>query len=68
MKRLRIISDFTELGAGFKVAMKDLEVRGAGNLLGGEQSGDILAVGYDMYVRLLDQAIAALGADGKGAA
>ena len=66
MKRLRIISDFTELGAGFKVAMKDLEVRGAGNLLGGEQSGDILAVGYDMYVRLLDQAIAALGADGKG--
>ena len=67
MKRLRIISDFTELGAGFKVAMKDLEVRGAGNLLGGEQSGDILAVGYDMYVRLLDQAIAALGSDGRRA-
>ena len=65
MKRLRIISDFTDLGAGFKVAMKDLEVRGAGNLLGGEQSGDILAVGYDMYVRLLDQAIAALEAGGK---
>ena len=65
MKRLRIISDFTELGAGFKVAMKDLEVRGAGNLLGGEQSGDILAVGYDMYVRLLDQAIAAMGAGGR---
>ena len=65
MKRLRIISDFTELGAGFKVAMKDLEVRGAGNLLGGEQSGDILAVGYDMYVRLLDQAIAAM-AGGNG--
>ena len=68
MKRLRIISDFTELGAGFKVAMKDLEVRGAGNLLGGEQSGDILAVGYDMYVRLLDQAIAAMaGGNGKRA-
>ena len=66
MKRLRIISDFTDLGAGFKVAMKDLEVRGAGNLLGGEQSGDILAVGYDMYVRLLDQAVAALDAGGKG--
>ena len=65
MKRLRIISDFTDLGAGFKVAMKDLEVRGAGNLLGGEQSGDILAVGYDMYVRLLDQAIAALDQGGK---
>ena len=67
MKRLRIISDFTELGAGFKVAMKDLEVRGAGNLLGGEQSGDILAVGYDMYVRLLDRAIATLGGDGRRA-
>ena len=68
MKRLRIISDFTELGAGFKVAMKDLEVRGAGNLLGGEQSGDILAVGYDMYVRLLDQAIAAMaGGNGRRA-
>ena len=66
MKRLRIISDFTDLGAGFKVAMKDLEVRGAGNLLGGEQSGDILAVGYDLYVRLLEQAVAALNADGKG--
>ncbi|MCY4483052.1 MAG: transcription-repair coupling factor [Spirochaetaceae bacterium] len=65
MKRLRIISDFTELGAGFKVAMKDLEVRGAGNLLGGEQSGDILAVGYDMYVRLLDQAIAAMAGNGR---
>jgi transcription-repair coupling factor (superfamily II helicase) len=61
MKRLKIISDFTELGSGFKVAMKDLEVRGAGNLLGPQQSGDILAVGYDMYVRLLDQAIAELG-------
>ena len=65
MKRLRIISDFTELGSGFKVAMKDLEVRGAGNLLGPQQSGDILAVGYDMYVRLLDQAIAELGGDAK---
>ena len=64
MKRLKIISDFTDLGSGFKVAMKDLEVRGAGNLLGGEQSGDILAVGYDLYVRLLDQAIAALESNG----
>ncbi len=57
MKRLRIISDFTELGSGFKIAMKDLEIRGAGNLLGREQSGDILAVGYDMFIRLLDEAI-----------
>ena len=57
MKRLQIISDFTELGSGFKIAMKDLEVRGAGNLLGREQSGDVMAVGFDMYMRLLDEAI-----------
>ena len=57
MKRLQVISDFTELGAGFKIAMKDLEVRGAGNLLGREQSGDVLSVGFDMYIRLLDEAI-----------
>ena len=60
MKRLKVISDFTDLGSGFKVALKDMEVRGAGNLLGAEQSGEILAVGYDMYVRLLDDAIAAV--------
>ncbi len=60
MKRLQIISDFTELGSGFKIAMKDLEVRGAGNLLGREQSGDIFAVGFDMYLKLLDDAINAL--------
>jgi transcription-repair coupling factor (superfamily II helicase) len=59
MKRLKIISDFTELGSGFKIAMKDLEVRGAGNLLGSEQSGEILAVGFDMYIRLLSEAIEA---------
>jgi transcription-repair coupling factor (superfamily II helicase) len=57
MKRLRIISDFTELGSGFKIAMKDLEIRGAGNLLGREQHGDILAVGLDMYLKLLEEAI-----------
>ena len=61
MKRLRIISDFTDLGSGFKIALKDLEMRGAGNLLGREQSGDILAVGLDMYLRMLDQAIRELG-------
>ncbi|NNM66963.1 MAG: transcription-repair coupling factor, partial [Spirochaetales bacterium] len=59
MKRLQVISDFTELGAGFKIAMKDLEVRGAGNLLGAEQSGDILSVGFELYLKLLDEAIAA---------
>jgi transcription-repair coupling factor (superfamily II helicase) len=57
MKRLQIISDFTELGSGFKIAMKDMEVRGAGNLLGSEQSGEIMAVGFDMYLRLLEDAI-----------
>ncbi|MBT3274610.1 MAG: transcription-repair coupling factor [Spirochaetales bacterium] len=57
MKRLQIISDHTELGSGFKVALKDLEVRGAGNLLGGQQHGEILSVGFDLYIRLLDQAI-----------
>ncbi|HSV55729.1 MAG TPA: transcription-repair coupling factor, partial [Magnetospirillaceae bacterium] len=60
MKRLQIISDFTELGSGFKIAMKDLEVRGAGNLLGREQSGDIYSVGFDLYLRLLDEAVARL--------
>jgi len=57
MKRLQTISDFTELGSGFKIAMKDMEIRGAGNLLGREQSGDIYAVGFDMYIRLLDEAV-----------
>jgi transcription-repair coupling factor (superfamily II helicase) len=60
MKRLQIISDFTELGSGFKIAMKDLEVRGAGNLLGREQSGDIYAVGFELYLKLLDDAVARL--------
>jgi len=54
-KRLRAIEEFSMLGAGFKIAMKDLEIRGAGNLLGAEQSGHIAAVGYDMYCKLLDQ-------------
>jgi transcription-repair coupling factor (superfamily II helicase) len=57
MKRLEIISDFTELGSGFKIALKDLEVRGAGNLLGSKQSGDIGSVGFDLYLKLLDEAI-----------
>ncbi|MBN1410649.1 MAG: transcription-repair coupling factor [Spirochaetales bacterium] len=60
MKRLSIISDYTELGSGFKIALKDMEIRGAGNILGREQSGDIFAVGFDMYIKLLDEAIADL--------
>jgi transcription-repair coupling factor (superfamily II helicase) len=59
-KRLKTISEATELGAGFAVAMKDLEIRGAGNLLGVEQSGYIAAVGFDLYSRLLREAVAGL--------
>ena len=50
--------DFTELGSGFAIAMRDLEIRGAGNLLGSEQSGHIAAVGFEMYLRLLEEAVA----------
>ena len=56
-KRLKAIQEFSELGAGFKIAMRDLELRGAGNLLGPEQSGHIAAVGYDLYCRLLEWAV-----------
>ena len=55
-RRLRAIEEYSMLGAGFKIAMRDLEIRGAGNLLGAEQSGHIAAVGYDMYCRLLETA------------
>jgi transcription-repair coupling factor (superfamily II helicase) len=56
-KRLKTISEATELGAGFAVAMKDLEIRGAGNLLGVEQSGYIAAIGFDLYSRLLNETV-----------
>jgi transcription-repair coupling factor (superfamily II helicase) len=56
-KRLRAIEEFNELGAGFKIATRDLEIRGAGNILGKEQSGHIAAVGYEMFCRMLDQAV-----------
>jgi len=56
-KRLKAIEEFCELGAGFRIAMRDLEIRGAGNVLGPEQSGHIAAVGYDMYCRLLEHAV-----------
>ena len=57
MKRLQVISDFTELGSGFKIAMKDMEIRGAGNLLGKDQSGEIYSVGFDLYLKLLEEAV-----------
>jgi transcription-repair coupling factor (superfamily II helicase) len=56
-KRLEAIREFTEFGAGFKIAMRDLEIRGAGNILGPEQSGFIMAVGFDLYVQLLEEAV-----------
>jgi len=55
--RLRTIKEFTEFGAGFKIAMRDMEIRGAGNIMGGEQHGHMVAVGYDMYYRLLKTAV-----------
>jgi len=59
-ERLETIKEFTGIGAGIKVAMKDLELRGAGNILGKEQHGHIVSVGYNMYVSLLDEAVAEL--------
>lgn len=56
-KRLQAIKEFAELGAGFKIAMRDLEIRGAGNLLGSQQHGHIVSVGFEMYCRLLDEAV-----------
>lgn len=56
-KRLSAIREFTEFGSGFKIAMRDLEIRGAGNILGGEQHGHMEAVGYDMYLKLLGEAV-----------
>ena len=56
--RLAALSDYTELGAGFKIAMRDLELRGAGNLLGDEQSGHVAALGFELYMQMLDEAVA----------
>ncbi len=60
VKRLKAIEEFTELGAGFKIALRDLEIRGAGNILGAEQSGHIESVGYELYCTLLESAVRAL--------
>ena len=62
-KRLKAIREFTDLGSGYKIAMKDLEIRGAGNLLGQEQSGNIEAVGYDLYCQMLNDAIRRLSGE-----
>ena len=66
-QRLSALSDYTELGAGFKVAMRDLEIRGAGNLLGDEQSGHVAALGFELYMQMLDEAVRQAGSgEGEG--
>lgn len=65
MKRLKAIEDYSMLGAGFRIAMRDLEIRGAGNLLGAEQSGHIATVGYEMYCQLLEQAVGELRSEDR---
>jgi transcription-repair coupling factor (superfamily II helicase) len=60
-QRLAALSDYTELGAGFRVAMRDLELRGAGNLLGDEQSGHVAALGFELYMQMLDEAVRQAG-------
>ncbi|WP_404352611.1 transcription-repair coupling factor [Phycicoccus jejuensis] len=67
LDRLQTIASNTDLGSGMQVAMKDLEIRGAGNLLGGEQSGHIAGVGFDLYVRLVGEAVASFRGEGEEA-
>ncbi len=64
-KRLSAIREFTELGSGFKIAMRDLEIRGAGNLLGAQQHGHMEAVGYDLYCKMLNEAVKTLKGEGE---
>jgi transcription-repair coupling factor (superfamily II helicase) len=64
-RRLKAVEEFSDLGAGFQIAMRDLEIRGAGNILGSEQSGHIAAVGYELYCQLLDRAVRSLRGDGE---
>ncbi len=59
-KRLQVVAEYSELGSGFKIAMKDLEIRGSGNILGREQSGDIMDVGFDLYSQMLEDAVRSL--------
>ena len=62
-KRLRVIEEFTELGSGFKIALRDLEIRGTGNILGAEQHGHIATVGYEMYCKLLEDTVKTLSGE-----
>jgi transcription-repair coupling factor (superfamily II helicase) len=65
--RLAALADHTELGAGFQIAMRDLEIRGAGDLLGAEQSGHVAAIGFELYLELLDEAVAELAGSRRAA-
>jgi len=65
-KRLRALLDFSELGAGFKIALNDLQIRGGGTILGSSQSGHIAAIGYELYLELLEKAIKTMKGDGTG--
>jgi transcription-repair coupling factor (superfamily II helicase) len=67
-QRLSALSDYTELGSGFKIAMRDLEIRGAGNLLGDEQSGHVAALGFELYMQMLDEAVREAGPEEEGEA
>ncbi len=64
--RLSTLADHTELGSGFRIAMRDLDIRGAGNLLGDEQSGHVAAVGFELYCQMIDEAVAEAGGEGGG--
>ena len=66
--RLATLADHTELGAGFQIAMRDLEIRGAGDLLGAEQSGHVAALGFELYVEMLNEAVAELSGERRVAA
>ena len=64
--RLSTLADHTELGSGFRIAMRDLDIRGAGNLLGDEQSGHVAAVGFELYCQMIDEAVAEAWAAARG--
>ncbi len=65
-KRLSTIKEFTQFGAGFKIAMRDLEIRGSGNILGGEQHGHMINIGYDLYCKLVEEVVNELELEGQG--
>ena len=66
LKRLQIIEEYTDLGSGFNIAMRDLEIRGAGNIFGAEQSGHIVALGYELYMRIIEEAVQEIKLEKEG--